>query len=285
MKTPLVLLSICLLFFCDPFNSFEIRADEDGEHEVERQDFLFLVNEAYLEEEGEWQFVIQSGFLNGLESEEHGETVEEDLFFVDVEFEYGITDSITLELALPYERIELSEPGEGSESFSGIGDGEIGLAFALIQESEDSPALTLALEGSFPSGDEDEGLGRGVWGWEASLISSKRLAYNLYVHSHLGFEFANNVIEEGELSDEREYSYGLALAQQVTEDAFILLELSGEYEEEKSLGETESGHALYLGPGAFIELESGWEVGANLVIGLTDDSYDWGGRMQASIEF
>ncbi len=257
-------------------------ADEEEEYS---HDFLFLVDDAYLEEEGEWQVAIKSGVFRDLAAEEDDEVVDEDLFFSEVEIEYGLSETISLELVLPYERITVTEPGEEKETYSGIGDIEVGLSFLLLHESESLPALSLSIEASAPTGDEDHGLGRGVWGWEASLGSSKQLSYGLHFHSQLGFEFANNLVEDGEIADEREYSYGFALAQRVNETAAVLLELSGEYEEERSHGETESGHALYLGPGALVELESGWEIGANLVVGLTDDSYDWGGGLKASIEF
>ena len=279
--TSTAVIFVSLLLFC--VQAFAMEEDEYAE-----QDFLFLLEEAYTQDQGEWQFSLSLGYFDNLEEEETDEQAvvdkRTDLWAGLLGVEYGITDRLQIELELPYLRQEIEEADETSRD-SGIGDVEFALGYALIEEQRNAPQLTAGLEVVAPTGDEDNGLGAGAWGWGPFVALSKQVIPKLYLHANLAYQMTNDAEEDGEKQDERELEYGIAAVYQPTDELDLILELVGAYEKEKNDEATEHSNALQLVPGIKYEMENELQVGAAVVVGLNNDTFDIGGMVKLQYEF
>ena len=259
--------------------------DAEPDDEIEEQDFLFFLDEAYTQDNGEWQVSLSVGYFDNLRegTAEDEQAQHSDLWIGLLGVEYGITDRLQVEFELPYLRLTVHEDETARDS--GIGDLEFAVGYALIEETDESPQLTAGLEIIAPTGDESAGLGTGTWGWGPFLALSKQVSGQWYLHANLAFQISNNVEEDGERFDERELEYGLAAVYQPTDNVDLILELVGAYERAQADEGTEHGRVLQLAPGIKYEFENGLEVGVAAAFGLTDDTYDSGVLVKLQYEF
>mgnify|MGYP001824644750 FL=1 len=210
MQPPLTYIGVfflSLLLFC--IQAFAVEEEDDAYPE---QDFLFFLEEAYTQDQGEWQFSLAAGYFdNLLEEETDGQAVSNrrtDLWLGLLGVEYGITNRLQIEFELPYLRQEIEED-EATGGDRGVGDVEFVLGYALIEEGSGSPQLTAGLEIIAPTGDEDAGLGAGAWGWGPFLALSKQVVPKWYLHANLALQMTNDAEEGGEKKDERELELSL----------------------------------------------------------------------------
>lgn len=265
--------------------------EEEGEG-GEEQDFLFLMSEAYTQRQGEWQFGFSAGYFDNLEATEIDEADEDELLDVetnayqyDLEVEYGITDRLQVEFAIPYLSEEVTTAGDENTE-DGIGDIELGIGYALLQEKDGLVALTAGLEVSAPTGDEGKGLGAGSWGWEPYLGISKSFAEKFFVHAQVSYGITNNAEEDGEEVDEREIGYGVAVVYRPVEQIDLIAEFVGERsEEEDSAGVEEDTHTQYLVAGLKYEFENELQLGVGVPVGLNSESFDIGAMVKVQYEF
>lgn len=268
-----------------------------AEEEAPEQDFLFLNEEAYVQEWGEWQIDLTFSFAGGMTSEfegEEGEDIEGTIDLSQSEFglavEYGITENLQLEFELSWlsSEADLSlEDADDAPEFDpdseGWSDAELALAYRLIEESEALPTITLGLELSVPIGSSE--LTSDAWGFGPFLSLSKELGELGFIHANLGYEVMNGVEEGDEAVDERELVYGIAYAYPLFDDGFLLLELAGSREKETSEDASETVDLLYIAPGLVFEVSELVSLGASVGAGLTDESFDWIAAIRASWEF
>lgn len=232
--------------------SIAVAAPARADDEIPQQDFLFLFETAYTQEQGEWQATAAADWQR-----------DPDASLYAIEFEYGITDRFQVSVELPF----LDEDG-----VSGIGDVEFGAAYALLKEDDGLPEFTIAAEARAPSGDEDDGLGVGGWGYGAALRASKLLMPRLYGHASAAYEWVPNGGAVAEELDE--WSFGAGLGFQPEDCVTLTAEVLHEREREVEDGEVERERETYLSVGAIFEPADDILVGVAGAFGVSDDSAD-----------
>jgi hypothetical protein len=157
--------------------------------EFEEQQFLFLIEEAYTQEKGEWQVSFVSQYfdrqkLREFEYEE-GEREEKkiitDQWFWITELEYGLTDWLQVEMEVPFGHLRKRIIEDNTTTHLdeiGIGDVETGISMRLFEENDAqwwSGTVSTCLTAIFPTGDWEKDMGTDHFGWEASISISKML--------------------------------------------------------------------------------------------------------------
>jgi len=235
--------------------------------------FLFFIEEAYLQEAGEWELSAATVYQEELPEADFDAAEWNSM----LELEYGLARWLELEVELPWMWWKAGDKEE-----SGLADVEGSLKFLLLQEREQSlrPTLSASVGVSLPSGDWKKGLGMGTTGYELGLGLGKDTGNWIFLLSGTAEYFPGaktlNSSGQTEKEDEFEIAGGAAIVYQAIEDASLILELSGEYEEEEEAGVEESEIEMYLTPGIKFEPIEGLELGGGIPIGLNDDSYQWG---------
>ncbi len=251
-----VVFAICLCVAVLSGTAAQATDDEDEGH-----DFLFLVEEAYTQEDGEIQLTAAL----------HRSPLDDGGWMLGLSGEYGITDRLQAEVEVP---VYLDSPGDEAD---GIGDLEVELAFAVIEESDTLPQVTISAGVLVPTGDDSEGLGSGGWGYEAGLAVSRRLGRAGFLYGAGSFErVPDGQDEDGDPIEIEEWSFAAGVALAVNDRTTGLIEISSEREREEGGGETEIERETLLSLGFSFELNDYFELGAAYQIGLSDDAPDDG---------
>lgn len=184
---------------------FVSSARADGGEEF-KHEFLFLQEAAYTQHKGEAH--VSAAFDYG----------EDNDWSLSGELEYGLS-----------ERLQVFVEAEGdSVDFRSI---EIGLDYALLQESSDTPQLTFGIAAVAP--DVSDELEFSLI--EPSLRLSKRISESVFVHSSLsgGIDF-----QDGNSPFPAEWAFGAGLALLASEKTALAFEYVYEAEGEKRAGRT-----------------------------------------------
>ena len=244
-----VLLLACLALPLSP----ALADDDDEDEEGEQHETLFLIEEAYTQEEGEWQI----GFA--LEQSLDGESERE----WELEIEYGLTERLQAEV-----EIEIEEE-DGETEVEDIG---IGLAFALVEEEAGSrPEITMGGSVLIPSGSDGDERSRGI-GYSANLRASHVLRDGLYGHLAIGFTQSPDRVIAGETVEASNWSLGAGIAQELGDEVFLV----GEYrfDSDRSavgpLSETDDTHTASLG--VHMEPAEEFVIGAATSIAFGEDT-------------
>lgn len=270
-------------------------ADEE-EEKYEEQQFLFMMEEAYTQEKGEWQAGFTSQYLDGKKSREveHEDGEREDKLKIKdewqwiAEIEYGVVDWLQLEVEIPFVYVDkrtIKESENGGRTVTdlkstGIGDISGGIGIRLLKEDVDKwwfPTISTGFEVIFPTGNWKKDLGTDKFGWEAKIALSKAID-QFVIHLTGAIGITNNAREEGEAGekDVKEFEYGAALVYRPEDRLDFIFEAFAEFEEEESEGNKNYETEFHVTPGVRYELFEDFEIGAGIPIGLTHESYDWG---------
>ncbi|MBI2931746.1 MAG: hypothetical protein HYY16_08845 [Planctomycetes bacterium] len=189
-----------------------------------------------------------------------------DEFALVTDVNYGLNDWLTAELEVPILAID---PEDGS-SHSGIGDIDLELKGSLPVEG--FPLVFAAgARTSLPTGDEDEGLGRGEFGVGGFVAASRRFDW-FSTHLDAGVTAAQNFRPL--------YRINGALDLRPWEDWMsFLLAVNAAFE-----GVSESAFSAVPGF-AMRLLEPRIQVGASMPVGLDNDAEDWGFIVDAQARF
>jgi len=106
---------------------------------------------------------------------------------------YGIVDNVDLVLSLPYLWGREKEDGVVVYDEQGIGDAVLEAKMRLLEKDKFSLALKPGI--SFPTGDEDKGLGTGKIGGQIFLIASQEVEPFAF-HANLGYIRNENDADE-----------------------------------------------------------------------------------------
>lgn len=176
-----------------------------NDDEPEKHEYLFLLEEAYTQEDNESQ--LGASLSHSLETSE---------WDVEAEFEYGLTDRLQISMEMPIEK-ESSENPEIEEL-------EFGVAYALILEDTSSlPTVTAALSIEAPLSAD------GNWEYVPSLNTSKQISDDLFLHTNLAGAF----VSDDEISGVSEWSTGIGVAWEAVDETWMIAEIL--YEEEAEL--------------------------------------------------
>ncbi len=227
-------------------------AASDTENEFEAQEMLFLLEEAYVQDKGEWQ--IGASLNQTLEGPDERQW--------EFEIEYGLTDRLQFFAELP-----LRDSRNG-----GIGDPEIGLDYALLKDSGgDIPEFTVGAALSVPVGNNDSGPGNGGVGYQLSARLSKALTTDFFVHALAEYEAVPNARQDGEDFSSREYALGAGLAYSPAKGLFLVAEYLWEKEREKQDDIIESESEHLLSAGITYEFDNDLSIGLGGAIGLNSN--------------
>jgi hypothetical protein len=227
-------------------------AQAEGEDNDE-QDFLFLLEEGYLQNAGETQ--VDAGVFR-----EVGGGVGLGFFA-----EYGLTERLQVGIGVPF-------GFDHSEDDGGIGDLEFGLDIGLSEEEGAIPAVALELEGIAPIGAADQG--NGGWGYGAGLSMSKILGKTV-LHISGG-------LERTESLDLQEWWVGGTLARPLTDGILVIGEARWSTERESSGNDLERERQTELSFGSIVGVSSILDLGAAMQVVATGE--DRGARLQLKMQ-
>jgi len=230
--------------------SAQAPTEDQGPQQAE---FLFLMEDAYLEEHDEWEAAL---------TVDHRLRPSKTIYTV--ELGYGVSDDLQIEIEVPFEDRNRS---------SGFGDAEVGLDVALLQTDDGQPfQLTAGAAVVIPTGDKNDGIGTGDWGYELSLRAATHITPSVQVNLAAGHEALPN---GGTAADAvKEWSAGVGLTWSVDDDAQIVSEFLHEREREEASDETEHEVENYLSTGVIVEVVDGVSFGSATAFGLSHDSDD-----------
>ena len=133
------------------------------------------------------------------EDSEDGKTIAPNLVV-----SYGVAENVDLVLGVPHSRT-VTDAGGRTTITEGPGDVGLDVKWRFFEEGVLSFAVKSGL--TFPTGDENEGLGAGKTGYSAFLVSTVEQAPWAF-HLHLGYIANKNVV--GEEEDIWHVSYAVA---------------------------------------------------------------------------
>lgn len=223
-------------------------ANDGAEEDSQILQELIIGETPYPQAQGEIQITLEGNHLHA----------EEKTSSVSAEVEYGITSFLQVSIRVPYSVVRSSEDedGEGAESSEhGIGDAEIGAAYAFVNEPD--RVFTTAVDINIPTGDEGKELGDGEFAVEASLRGGWRLT-DAWLFTTLGFEIAAN---------EKSLLVGSAVAYPFSENVIGLVDFSSSIGDERE---------AYIAPGLVVRGFLDTELLIGVPVGISNSAADWG---------
>jgi|GEM_PF-2961636 len=248
---------------------------------LHKHEILIQNETAYLQGRGRTQ--IDFGYEIFRNKEIHHETIDEDVSLFALE--YGLSERFQLSL----ETIHISETEVDNHDHlhkaSGFGDIEVAVSSLIAAETAYSPQMVVAFRGILPTGDEDEGLGFGEFGWGLGLNASKMVDDRTGIHFSAKFDKVDGAKIKGSQMDIEELSLGFSASYAMNDKTILLFEYKSNREKETdSRSHTETITQRYLAPGVLIKLPHHRELGISIPIGLNDESFAWGAILEYTIE-
>jgi hypothetical protein len=231
------------------------------------QDNSFLVEEAYNQEEGIVQHILNAQYFSG-----NGQS--------------GWNLSFTQEWPFPGQQHQLSYTvpynfvDTRGRSNNGVGEVILNYRFQALLETDRIPAFAPRLSLVLPTGAAGSGVGNDTVGGQINLPVSKVITDRWTVHGNLGGTFLPDV--KG--NDLTGINMGVSAIYAITRDLNLMVESVGNFNE---LGSHRTSSVL-VSPG----FRFAWNfpddaqivVGAAAPIGLTHDAPDWGVFLYFSFE-
>lgn len=282
MKRPSLIFKVVSIGIILGVGSNSIALAGDSQEEFEGQQFLFMNEDAYTQEQDQWQLSFTSQYLDRKKTREGDEVKIKDRWQWITEAEYGLSEWLQVSLEVPFASVHNKTIEEGEATHldkAGIGDIETGVRIKWLEEDDQwwQPTVSVGFGLSWPTGRWRHDLGTDRYGWEANLLFSKTTEKWAY-HLSGGFGMTDDAREQGESekSDIEEFELGGALVYGAADRLEIICELFAEFEREKtSTGESHETE-FYVVPGVGYKLFEDFEMGLGVPIGLTHASYDWG---------
>ncbi|MGF7213385.1 hypothetical protein GGE65_008027 [Skermanella aerolata] len=223
-------------------------ANDDAEEDRQIVQELIVGETPYPQEKGEIQITLEGNHFHAKESTSSGSA----------EVEYGITSSLQISIKAPYSFVHLSDDEDDESTVSstrGIGDVEVGVAYAFLNERD--RVFAAALDIGIPTGNEEKELGEGEVAVEASLRGGWRLR-DAWLFTTLGFEIEDN---------EKSFQVGSAVAYPLSENIIGLVDFIGSVGDEKE---------AYIAPGLVVRGPLDTEFLLGVPLGINGDAADWG---------
>lgn len=185
---------------------------------------------------------------------------------------YGIIETADLVLNLPYVWGKVEEDDVSVYDEKGLSD----ISFEVKWRFYENNGLSLALKPgvSFPTGDDEKGLGTGRTGYHIFLIGSKEIAPWAF-HANLGY-----IGNENRADEERNiWHASLATTYEIVKD----LKLVGNVGIEKNPDKAADNDPAFLIVGAIYSISENFDIDAGVKYGLTSSETDW--SVMAGIAF
>jgi len=176
--------------------------------------------------------------------------------------------------------------GGGGASIEGIRDIALHYRYQALSESDKLPAFAPRFSLILPTGNEDNGLGSGVVGYQVNLPLSKKLLKLWHGHFNLGAtllpQVEQNLISGGSVSkDLISFNAGFSAIYLLKNNFNFMLEFLTESEQELNVsGNTDRFTSAIISPGLRYAINTlngaQWVLGAAAPISLTDNGNDYG---------
>lgn len=197
----------------------------------------------------------------GVRAEETGASLES-------VFSAGITESIDLVLAVPYEWSRAKENGELTSDTDGIADLSLELKWRFFEKDGFSLAFKPAV--NLPSGDVDNGLGTGKVGYGATLIATQEFD-PFAVHLNLGYSHTRFKQQEDRDANRSDiWHASLAGTAEVMEGLQVVANVGMETNPDKT---ADTPPAFFIG-GAIYSLNDYLDLDLGVKVGLTKPETD-----------
>lgn len=203
---------------------------------------------------------IEFAFERGHEKEDG---VTEKTFEAGATLTYGILDSLDIVLGVPYQFIKIEVAGTNSTE-KGISDISLDMKWRFFKTA----VLNLAVKPgvSFPSGEEEKGLGTGKIGYSGYLISTAEMGA-FAVHFNAGYGRNNN-----EADEEKNIWHGSLACEYSIIDSFKLVADIGV---ETNTDREGSENPAYVLGGAVYKINDKIAIDAGVKFGLNKPETDY----------
>ncbi len=255
-------------------SSLLLRAEPPAKRPAEAiQDNSFLVEEAYNQEEGVVQHILNIvPSFSG--SDEHA------LSFVFTQEWPVFSQTHQLSYTVPYTFLD-----DGSTHVNGLGDILLNYRLQVLRETDRVPAFSPRFSVILPTGDADRGLGNDTVGYQVSLPLSKIVGDRWAVHANAGATFLPDSLGHDLLS----FNLGASVIYAVSNRFNFMLETVTNWNEEANeRGGTQRRAQVLISPGfryAFNHPNDAQTViGLAAPIGLTRSAPDYSVFLYASFE-
>jgi hypothetical protein len=238
------------------------------------QDNSFLVEEAYNQEEGVVQHILNVAW--GLDLLHGPEERTWDFVFSQ---EWPVfSQTHQLSYTLPYSFLE-----QGGKTVDGLRDIYLNYRFQALYETERCPAFAPRFSLVVPTGDEKKGLGYDRFGYQFNLPVSKVVQDRWTVHANAGLTFFTDVQERNPVT----YNLGASAIYAASRTLNFMLEAVGRWNEDINSGRIERSFEAILMPGVRYALnfpDAQMVLGLGLPFGMTRTAPDYGAFFYFSFE-
>jgi hypothetical protein len=188
----------------------------------------------------------------------------------------GIADTADLVLGIPYLWSTVKNDGITTSDEQGISDTTLEVKWRFFEKEGFSFALKPGI--SFPTGDEDKGLGAGKTGYHIYLIGSKEAAPWAF-HANLGYSRNEN----SEVVDELKDIWHASLA--VTYEVIKNLKVAGDLGIERSPNKASDNDPAFMIGGIIYSVNKDLDLDAGVKYGLTSSETDFSLMAGTTIRF
>lgn len=277
------LMSILVIFFITILLLFSIISTVDAQEGI--LDNSFLIEEAYNQESGVVQHILNLVFSwdkvsgNSFSETEIAFTQEWPLFSQKHQISYTVPILFV---------------GGSGATIEGIGDIALHYRYQLLSESDKLPAFAPRFSVILPTGNEDNGLGSGVIGYQINLPVSKKFLKAWHAHFNLGATLLPGIKQNPPLGgsvteDLISFNAGFSAIYLLKDNFNLMLEFLSESEQELDASGTEDrSTSAIISPGLryAINTASGaqWVLGIASPLSLTKEGNDYGVFLYLSFE-
>ncbi len=201
--------------------------------------------------------------INGEYAHEDEDGVRSDTTGVASILSYGFADTVDLVLGVPYQLIRTKEEGE---TFTGSGIADVSIEMKWGFYEKDGLSLGLKPGISFPTGDEEKGLGSGKTAYSIFFITSEKIEPWAF-HLNLGYMRNENK------ADERKNLWHASAAGTV--EVIKDLTLVANVGIEKNTDRTVETHPAFLLGGIIYSITENFDVDLGIKAGLNKPETDY----------
>ncbi len=193
-----------------------------------------------------------------------GATIRETDHIVTSTLTYGVTDTVDIFVALPYQRVLVETGGVKTTDVSGISDTLFGAKWRFYEKEGLSFAVKPVV--SMPTGNDEKGLGSGKIDYGAYVITSK-VSDPWEIHLNLGYIRNENML--GERNDI--WHASLATVYTMVKS----LKLCADIGADTNRDITSEVEPAYLLGGAIYSVGENFDISFGVKVGLNGPEQDW----------
>jgi len=194
---------------------------------------------------------------------EEGITIKQQGGEVATILSYGIVENLDIVLGMPYQWSKVKEDGEVTSEENGVSDMSLEVKWRFFEK--DGLSLALKPGVSFPTGDEEKGLGAGKTAYSLFFIATKEIEPWVF-HLNLGY------IRNENNADERENLWHVSAAAHVkaTENLGIVANIGIE----RNTDSVVNTHPAFVLGGVIYSIAENLDVDLGTKVGLNEPETD-----------